>query len=203
MQASASTCFCSLLTYVPSNWVCTGTIVGYVLCPLYFTGNNTSAASPIIRSKNLKHGVALPGCKCKEVCRDIHQPNKCMSCPCRIQPATTCQPPPPPRGSERHSSLPGCPSLSFLGKVRIPTEPCLSAPCLTHSQAMVMWHRGCSPECLTFHLCGPRFNTVCAQRLAGQKGCDIYKSQVQPFQVTPVWVHFNTSSASECPHIYR
>lgn len=44
----------------------------------------------------------------------------------------------------------------FLAQVQMPTEPCLSAPCLTHSQTMIMWHRDCSPEWLTFHLCGPR-----------------------------------------------
>lgn len=98
-----------------------------------------------------------------------------MSQPCRLQPETTCQPPPPARGLELHSSLPGCSSLSFLDFLRMPTEPCLSAPRLTHSLAMVMWHRDCSPECLTFHLCGPHVSTQCAAP-GRWKSCDICKA---------------------------
>lgn len=89
-----------------------------------------------------------------------------------------------PRGLELYPPLPGCSSLSFLAQVRMPTEPCLSAPCLTHSQAMVMWHGHCSPECLAFHLCGPDVLTLCVAP-GRPKGCDIYKAQSSHFRSHP------------------
>lgn len=162
--------YASICKYIHLLGICT-----FNLCVHWnkYTGwsTETRLVQPIELINQNTHSSSPRG---SEVSRDSHQPNKRVSHPCRTN---TCWLP----LLRQHFSASLLITI-LLVHVKMPAEPCLSAPCLFPGEGNV------TQRLLTsvphFHVGGPNGLTLCV--LPGQtKGCDIYKAQSNHFRSYP------------------